>query len=221
MLPRLLGPIRQIPRKAPSLSRQAHPSLLLHSFTITNIPSDYDTRKQHNVHKALIEGPTPPILKNIQSNEHVYVVHPNAADRRGVYYAPYTTVAFFWGIDEDKWTDAAPALFAAVAKADACTGYFWGEVDKPLLADPSGFASLGSGRCGVLAAGWHGKEQYERDMRAPRAVAAWKAMNEACVKTDTWGTTLTVTENTGHIHRWHTPLPLKDRADWLAAAGTL
>ena len=187
-----------------------------------DIPAlDYDTRKQHDVHKALIKGPTPPILDGIQSDAHVYVIHPNTNDRNKVYYAPYTSVTFFWGIDEEKWTELAPKYFAAIAKSDACTGYLWGEIEKPILSDPSGFASLGNGKCGILAAGWRSKDQYDRDHGSARVINAERAIEKACVKTDTWGTILTITENTGHIHRWHTPLPLKDRTDWLPAAGMI
>ncbi|KAL7917316.1 hypothetical protein ACQKWADRAFT_325931 [Trichoderma austrokoningii] len=182
---------------------------------------DYDTRKQHDVHKALINGPTPPILLDVQSNETVYVIHPNTNDRNKVYYAPYTAVSFFWGIDEDKWTDAAPELFAAIAKSDGCTGYIWGEVDTPILADFDGNASLGSGKCGVLISGWRSKDQHDRDTKSGRVLKAWGAVEKVCAKADDFGTTLRITENTGHIHRWSTPLPLKDRSDWLPAAGMI
>ncbi|PNP37115.1 hypothetical protein TGAM01_v201416 [Trichoderma gamsii] len=182
---------------------------------------DYDTRKEHDVHKALINGPTPPVLLDIQSDTNVYVIHPNTNDRNKVYYAPYTTVAFFWGIDEEKWTEVAPEFFASVAKSDGCTGYIWGEIDKPVLTDYEGLASLGSGKCGVFAAGWRSKAHRDHDLGRERAVNAWEAIQKACVKADSWGTTLRVTENTGHIHRWTTPLPLKDRTDWLPAAGMI
>lgn len=188
---------------------------------IWNFIIDYDTRKQHDVHKALINGPTPPILLDVQSNETVYVIHPNTNDRNKVYYAPYTTVTFFWGIEEDKWTDVAPEFFAAVAKSDGCTGYIWGEVDTPILADFDGNASLGSGKCGILITGWRSKAQHDDDNKSPRVAEAWKAVQKVCAKADDWGTTLRITENTGHIHRWTTPLPLKDRSNWLPAAGMI
>jgi hypothetical protein len=183
--------------------------------------SDYDTRKQHDVHKALINGPTPPILLDVQNNETVYVIHPNTNDRNKVYYAPYTTVTFFWGIDEEKWTDVAPEFFAAVANSDASTGYIWGEVDKPILADFDGNASLGSGKIGILITGWRSKELHDRDIAKERVAKAWDAIQKVVAKADDFGTTLRITENTGHIHRWTTPLPLKDRNDWLPAAGLI
>ncbi|KAK0763308.1 hypothetical protein N5P37_004295 [Trichoderma harzianum] len=182
---------------------------------------DYDTRKQHDIHKTLINGPTPPILLDVQSDETVYVIHPNTNDRTKVYYAPYTTVTFFWGIDEEKWTDVAPEFFAAVAKSDSCTGYIWGEVDKPILADFNGYASLGSGKCGILITGWRSKAQHDRETKGQRVTKAWDAVQKVCAKADDWGTSLRITENTGHIHRWTTPLPLKDRSDWLPAAGLI
>lgn len=158
---------------------------------------------------------------DIQSDTNVYVIHPNTNDRNKVYYAPYTAVVFFWGIEEDKWTEAAPELFAAIAKSDGCTGYIWGEIDKPILSDSNGYASLGSGKCGVLIVGWRSKDQHDRDIGRQRVTNAFEAVRKACVKTDNWGTTLRITENTGHIHRWTTPLPLKDRTDWLPAAGMI
>jgi hypothetical protein len=138
-----------------------------------------------------------------------------------VYYAPYTTLTFFWGIKEDKWTELSPELFAAIANSDSSTGYIWGEIDKPILSDPSGFASLGSGRCGILATGWRSKTQHDHDTNLPRVKNAWKAVQDACEMTDDWGTSLTVTENTGHIHSWRTPLPLKDRSADKPAAGMI
>lgn len=90
-----------------------------------------------------------------------------------------------------------------------------------MLTDYEGLASLGSGKCGVFAAGWRSKAHRDHDLGRERAVNAWDAIQKACVKADSWGTTLRVTENTGHIHRWTTPLPLKDRTDWLPAAGMI
>lgn len=183
--------------------------------------ADYDSRKEHDVHKALINGPTPPVLDGLQSETHVWVIHPNTNERTRVYYAPYTVVFFFWGIKEDEWTKLAPEFFASIAKADACTGYIWGEVDKPVLSDPSGYSELGSKKGGVMISGWRSKDQHDRDIATPRIAHAYKAMDAACEKKDTWGMSLAVTENTGHIHSWRTPLPLKDRTDWLPAAGIL
>ena len=183
--------------------------------------TDYDSRKEHDVHKALIKGPAPPVLDGLQSETHVWVIHPNTNERTRVYYAPYTVISFFWGIKEDQWTKLAPEFFASIAKADASTGYIWGEVDKPVLSDPSGYSDLGSKKGGVMISGWRSKDQHDRDIATTRIANAYKAMDAACEKKDTWGMSLTVTENTGHIHNWRTPLPLKDRTDWLPAAGML
>lgn len=183
--------------------------------------TNYDSRKEHDVHKTLINGPAPSTLDGLQYDTHVYVIHPNTNERTRVYYSPYITISFFWGINEDLWPSLAPELFAAVTKSDACNGYIWGEIDKPVLSDPSGFSELGSGRCGVLVAGWRSKEQHDRDTNTVRVKNAWNAIQKACEKTEDWGTSLTVTENTGHIHSWRTPLPLKDRSKWLPAAGII
>ena len=183
--------------------------------------TDYDSRKEHDVHKALINGPAPPVLDGLQSETHVFVIHPNTNERTRVYYAPYTVIHLYWGIKEDEWTKLAPEFMAAVAKSDACTGYIWGEVDKPVLSDPNGYSKLGSGKGGVLASGWRSRYQYDRDSAKARFVDAYKAMDQTCEKKDSWGMSLTVTENTGHIHGWRTPLAVKDRTGWLPAAGII
>ena len=136
-------------------------------------------------------------------------------------YAPHTVVAFFWGIVPEEFSKLAPEYFATVAKSDSCKGYFWGEIEYPILSDPSGNSKIGSGIGAVMASGWRSKDQYERDISAPRVQKAWAAMDQACKKKDTWGMSLYVTENTGHLHSWRTPLPLKDRLDWLPAAGLI
>lgn len=130
-------------------------------------------------------------------------------------------MAFFWGIKEEEFSELAPEYFAALTRSPACNGYIWGEIQKPVLSDPSGNTEIGSGKCGVLASGWRSKEQYERDVGVERVKKAWEAMDKAVEKKDTWGTTLRVTENTGHRHRWDAPLGLKDRSGWLPAPGLL
>lgn len=172
---------------------------------------DYNSRKEHDVHKALIGGPAPPILDGLQYDTHVYVIHPNTHERKNVYFAPYVSVTFFWGIDDDKWGPAAKKLFVAVEKCEATTSLFWGEIDKPVLSDPSGFADLGGGKCAVAVAGWKSKELH--DASQAEIASAWKAVEEACEQTEDWGTTLTVTEQTGHIHSWRTPLPITDASN--------
>lgn len=94
-------------------------------------------------------------------------------------------------------------------------------MEPRILADADGFASLGSGKCGILITGWRSQGQHDRDTKSERVVNAWEAVQKVCAKADDWGTSLRITENTGHIHRWTTPLPLKDRSDWLPAAGMI
>ena len=172
------------------------------------------------MHKNQIGGPTPPILHDIQTDTHVYVIVPNTTEHTKVYYAPYTAVFFFWGINEDEFTKLAPEFFASIARSDATTGYIWGEVEFPVLSDPTGLSKLGS-KAGVLITGWRSKDQFTRDMGKPRVTAAHHALARACKKTDNWGTSLTVTENTGHIHSWKTIFPPKDRSEWLPGAGAM
>jgi len=182
---------------------------------------DYENRRYHDVHKEAICGPTPPILLDVQSEEQVYVIHPNTNNHQPVYYAPYTTVTFFWGIREEQWQELSRELFAAVSKSDACTGIIYGEIEKPILSDPTGLTEVGSGVSVIMAAGWKSKDQHDRDFGSPRVQKAWAAIQSAVEKAEDWGTSLTVTENTGHIHRFQTPLPLKDRSDWLPAVGIM
>lgn len=148
------------------------------------------------------------------------MIQPNTTEHIKVYYAPYTAVFFFWGIDEDEFKKLAPEFFASIARSDANTGYIWGEVEHPVLSDPTGLSQLGS-KAGVLITGWRSKDQFTRDTGKSRVAAAYNSLAQACKKTDSWGTSLTVTENTGHIHSWKTPFPLKDRSNWLPGAGAI
>lgn len=69
-------------------------------------------------------------LDGLQSETHVWVIHPNTNDRTRVHYAPYTVIVFFWGIREDDWSKLAPEFFPSIAKADALTGYTWERLPK-------------------------------------------------------------------------------------------
>ena len=178
---------------------------------------DYDTRRQHDIHKAEIGGPIPEPLKPIMNAEKtdLYVIHPNTNDRR-VFYAPQTNVVVFWGIDEDKFSKLAPEFFTSIAKSDSCIGYIWGEVQPPALSDKS--RNLELGRCGIMISGWRSKEEHDRDVAKPRAVNAFAAVETAVKKSDTWGMQVTVVENNGHIHKWRR-LAVSDRSSTLPAAG--
>lgn len=86
---------------------------------------DYDTRRQHDVHKRDdIGGPIPDPLKPLMdaSKTDLYVIYPTTPDRR-IFYAPQTNVVFFYGIDEDKFAEKAPEFFMSIAKSDSCLGY--------------------------------------------------------------------------------------------------
>ena len=174
---------------------------------------DYNSRKEHDVHKALIGGPAPPILDGLQSDTHVYVIHPNTDERKNVYFAPYNSVFFFWGIKEDQWGPVAKRLFAEVEKNEHTNGLIWGQIEKPVLSDPSGFSELGSGKCAVAVVGWKSKDLHDKSIAQSEFASAWKAVDEACEKTEDWGTSLHVTEQTGHIHSWRTPFPTTDASN--------
>lgn len=53
----------------------------------------------------------------------------------------------------------------------------------------------------------------------PRVQEAYDAPGAACKKTDTWGMSLMVVENTGHVLTWRTPPGTKNPPKWLPAAG--
>jgi hypothetical protein len=138
-----------------------------------------------------------------------------------VYYSPDVHIVLFWGIKDDAWTKLAPEWFASIATSDSCNGYIWGEVAHPVLADPRGNSKLGSGRHGVMISGWRSRDQHDRDVNKKRVVEAYEALSAACEKKDTWGMSLTVIENTGHVMNWRTPLGAIDRSHWLPAAGLI
>ncbi|KAK1249635.1 LOW QUALITY PROTEIN: hypothetical protein MKX08_009638 [Trichoderma sp. CBMAI-0020] len=152
------------------------------------------TSLEHDVHRALISGLTPPVLLDIQRDTNVYIIHPGTSDRNKDCYAPYTPPSS-GELTKIKWTEVAPEFFAAVVKSDGCTKYICGQIDKPVLTDYESFASLGSGKCG------RSKAHRDHNLGRERAINAWEAIQKACVKADSWGTTLRVTENTAHIHR--------------------
>ena len=155
------------------------------------IEADYDTRRQHDVHKAEIGGPIPDPLKPMMDagKTDLYVIHPNTTDRR-VFYAPQTNVVLFYGIDEDKFANLGPEFFTSIARSDSCIGYIWGEVQPPALSDKSGNLELG--KCGIMISGWRSREEHDRDVAKQRVVDAYAAMRTAVKQTDTWGMQVTV-----------------------------
>jgi hypothetical protein len=187
----------------------------------SDIPGeDYETRRQHDVHKDLIGGPIPaPLKKSLmsQSTTDLYVIYPTTKDR-SVLYAPQTNVVFFYGINEDKFAELAPEFFSAIANSDSCIGYIWGEFQPPFLSDASRNMKMGKG--GIMISGWRSREEHDRDVNKERVVKAYAAMDAAVKKKDTWGMQVTVIENNGHIHKWRR-LPMKngDRSNWLPAPG--
>lgn len=126
---------------------------------------------------------------------------PSTASRR-VFYAPQTNVVFFWGIDREKFAKVSPEFFTAIASSDACLGYIWGEVLKPVLADPEGKTSLGSDISGVMISGWRSREEHDRDVQKPRVVEAYKAACGAVAESDTWGMNVVVVEKSGWELKW-------------------
>ena len=160
--------------------------------------ADYDTRRQHDIHKAQIGGPIPDNLKSIMNPEKtdLYIIHPHTSERR-VFYAPQTNVVLFYGIDEDKFAELSPEFFTAIAKSDSCLGYIWGEVETPALSDRSGNLQLG--KCGIMISGWSSREEHDRDVAKSRVTEAYAAVSTAVKTTDTWGMQVTLVENNGHL----------------------
>ncbi|KAL7893071.1 hypothetical protein HDV63DRAFT_392966 [Trichoderma sp. SZMC 28014] len=162
---------------------------------------DYQTRRQHDVHKQEIGGAVPNSLQHIMDKEKtdLYVISPNTPDRR-VLYAPQTNVVFFWGIDEDAFRSKQDEFFTAIEQSDSCVGYIWGEIQQPVLSDKNGYAALGKG--GVMISGWKSREEHDRDVAKPRVTEAYTAISATVKKTDTWGMQTSIVENNGHFHKW-------------------
>jgi hypothetical protein len=146
----------------------------------------------------------------------LYVIYPHTPDRH-VLYAPQTNVVFFYGIDEDKFAHLAPEFFTAIEKSDSCVGYIWGEIQPPAREDSSKHMALGKG--GVMISGWRSREEHDRDVQKDRVVHAYKAMDAACKKKDTWGMQVNIVENNGHFHKWRR-LTKSDRSNLLLMAGS-
>lgn len=165
------------------------------------IRTDYQTRRQHDVHKQEIGGAVPEALWHIMDKEKtdLYIISPNTPDRR-VLYAPQTNVVFFWGIDEDAFRSKQDEFFTAIEQSDACVGYIWGEIQQPVLSDKRGYAALGRG--GVMISGWKSREEHDRDVAKPRVMEAYKAISATVKRTDTWGMQTSIVENNGHLHKW-------------------
>lgn len=162
---------------------------------------DYQTRRQHDVHKQELGGAVPEALWHIMDKEKtdLYVISPNTPDRR-VLYAPQTNVVFFWGIDEDAFRSKQDEFFTAIEQSDSCVGYIWGEIQQPVLSDKRGYAALGKG--GVMISGWKSREEHDRDVAKTRVMEAYKAISATVKRTDTWGMQTSIVENNGHFHKW-------------------
>lgn len=152
-------------------------------------------------------------LTDPEKTDH-YLITPNTTSR-SILYAPQTNVVFFWGIDEEKFSQFAPEFFTAISKSDACLGYIWGEVQSS-MSDKSGHFALGKG--GVMISGWKSREEHDRDVNKPRVMAAYQAVSATVKQTDTWGMQLSIIENNGHYLKWKR-LFETDRSDVLVAPG--
>jgi hypothetical protein len=147
---------------------------------------------------------------------NLYVIYPHTPDRH-ILYAPEVHVVFYFGIDDDKFAELAPEWFTAIEKSDSCVGYIWGEIQPPAREDSSGNMVLGKG--GVMISGWRSKEEHDRDVNKPRVVEAYKAMDAAVKKKDTWGMQVNIMENSGYYHKWRR-LTKTNREDFLLTGGT-
>ena len=181
---------------------------------------DYQSHKQHNVHKEKAfggSGIATGLVDIMDPNgTDLYVMYPQTPDRH-VLYAPQTNVVFFFGIDEDKFAELAPEFFTSIEKSDACLGYIWGEIQLPARNDSSKHMELGKG--GVMISGWKSREEHDRDVQKTRVMDAYKAMDAAVKKKDTWGMQVQIVESSGHFHKWRR-LTQSDRSDFLPTAGT-
>lgn len=83
-------------------------------------------------------------------------------------------------------------------RCEATTGLLWGEIDNPALSAPSGLSEIGSVRCTVAMRGWKSKKLHNASQREFAEV--FTKVAQACEKVEDWGASLTVTEQTGHIH---------------------
>lgn len=178
---------------------------------------DYETRRQHDVHKREIGGPIAPPHRPIMDGQKtdLFVIRPSTNQRHAI-YAPHTQIIFFYGIDEDKFAQLSPEYFTAVAHSDSCVGYIWGEIEHPILSNKSGNASLG--RSGVMISGWKSREQYAHDIGQKKVVDAFTELKAAAKKIQLYTTQINMIEKAGYIHQWRRLFDI-DRTAILPAPG--
>jgi hypothetical protein len=178
---------------------------------------DYETRRQHDVHKEDIGGPIAPPHRAIMDDEKtdLFVIRPSTNQRQAI-YAPHTQIVFFYGIEEDLFAQLAPQYFTAIAHSDSCLGYIWGEIEHPILSNKSGNASLG--RSAVMVCGWKSREQYNHEIEQKAVVDAFIKLKAAAKKVEVYTTQITMVEKAGYIHQWHRLFDI-NRTGILPAAG--
>lgn len=179
---------------------------------------DYETRRQHDLHKANdlggpIAHPHRPIM-NAEKTD-LFVIRPST-NRRDAIYAPHTQVLFVYGIDEDAFAQKAPEYFTAIANSDSCVGYIWGEIEPPILSNKTGNASLG--RSGIMISGWKSREQYQHDIGQKRVVDAYAGIGKAAKKMLLYTTQINMMEKAGYFHKWRRMFDI-DRSAILPAPG--
>ncbi|KUJ07699.1 uncharacterized protein LY89DRAFT_742470 [Mollisia scopiformis] len=116
------------------------------------------------------------------------------------FYAAFSAAVFLWGVDEEKFPSLVKPWITANEKSDSCLGYFWGEVKSPAKVDTS--KNLELGKCVIMLSGWKSKETHDYDCGLSIVVDAYKALQAAVKKSDTYPIEFHCVEKSGMEMSW-------------------
>jgi hypothetical protein len=140
-----------------------------------------------------------PIMELLSGPFDMYHITPNT-EERAAFYAPYSAIVLFWGIDEVKFDKLVKPWITAIEKSDSCLGYLWGEVKSPARMDTSKNLDFGKGV--IMLSGWKSKEQHDHDCSQPRVVDSYKTLQAAVKKSDTYPIEFHCVEKSGMEMNW-------------------
>lgn len=58
-------------------------------------------------------------------------MYPHTPERHVLYAPQKNVVFFFFGVNDDKFTELSPECFLVIEKSDVCLSYIWGEFQPP------------------------------------------------------------------------------------------
>jgi hypothetical protein len=154
-----------------------------HMVEVEHIPinetSDWESYAQHHNFMEEYGTLSTPIMDLLTGDFDMYHIHPSTKDL--LYFrAPHTSVAFFWGVNDQVFGPKFKDFVTAIEKSDACVGTCWGEVMTPSRHDSTGNLELGEGSAkgkgACFIAGWASTEEHDVQSNAPAVLKAIEAL---------------------------------------------